>query len=111
MTQNIAQLFKKVRTTEEAVAECCDEAEPDGIVALEDLEPPPAALQRITSDDLDHEHQIDSVDADGESSMPSIHVSPPIVPVHTSTAEQTITEITKFVKLHPRRLQIANTLH
>ena len=74
MTQNIAQLFKKVRTTEEAVAECSDEAEPDGIVALEDLEPPPAALQRITSDDLDHEHQIDSVDGDGESSMPSIHV-------------------------------------
>ena len=83
MTQNIVQLFKKVRTTEEAVAECSDEAEPDGIVALEDLELPPAALQRITSDDLD-----------GESSMPSIHVSPPIVPVHTSTAEPTITEIT-----------------
>ena len=65
-----------------------------GIVALEDLEPPPAALQSITSDDLDHERQIDSVDANGESSMPSIHVSPPIVPVHASTAEPTITKIT-----------------
>ena len=36
MTQNIAQLFKNVRTTEEAVAECTDEAEPNGIVELED---------------------------------------------------------------------------